>query len=184
MELLLVPGLVASLRRVAVARPTARNPLSLFAPLLSILPTSGSFSLLLIALDNEAILRLAAIALPNFHGSVLDQMRLLRVEHLPIKILGSLAVAEVAVRPCILHLLLGGVNHEGYKGKASGPSRVLVAHDCHVDELSHLLEVRLDVGFYHLRVNLGYLPLVEYRMPPMKNFMYTGLFLSLGAGYT
>jgi hypothetical protein len=86
MLLLLVPGLVAAPRRVAVARPTTGNPLSLFSPLLSILPTSWSFSLLLVALHDEAILGLTAVTLPNLHGSILNQMWLLRIEHLPIKV--------------------------------------------------------------------------------------------------
>ena len=122
MLLLFVPGLVAAPAGVTVARPTARNSLSLFVPLLSILPTSGSFPPLQVTFHNEAVLWLTTITLPDLHGSVLNQMRLLWMKHLTVQLLRCLTVAEVAVGPRILRLLFGGIHHKSYKGESPGPT--------------------------------------------------------------
>jgi hypothetical protein len=142
--LLLIPGLVASPTWVAIARSATRHFSSFFSPL--ILPTSSPISPLLIPFDNKAVLRLSTIALTDLNSSILNEMRLLGVKHLPIEFNDSLTVGEVAVR-VLLHLLLGGIHNKGDKGESSRSPRVFVSHDCNINQFSYFLEIVFNIRF-------------------------------------
>ena len=102
---------------------------------------------LLIPLDYEGVLRLAPVTLPDFDGPILNLMGLLWLHHLLVQFSYGLSLGEIGILPEFLHLLHGWKDHESHEREAPRSAGVLIAHHRDVYELSHLLEVGMNVRF-------------------------------------